>query len=636
MPSTFFGLTIGYSGLLTYQAALNTTGNNIANIDTPGYSRQYVTQKAARALRTYTKYGMAGSGVDAVSIDQLRNAYYDIKYWNNRANLGEYTMKSDYMKQIENYFNDDGETIMGFNSIYVKDFYNALEDLEDNPGDESVRTTFIGVAQSLAEYFNTMSANLTQLQKDTNAEIKDKVDEINSISSQIVSLNKQINVIEMKGITANELRDQRNLLIDQLSTIVNVEVTEAPIYNSNDPDNPTGAHRYMVSINGGCSLVDGYSYNELYCESREVGNKVNQSDAEGLYDIYWTKTGMPFEPSGSTSSGELKALFDVRDGNNEEYFRGQVKSFTAQDNTRPANPVAATVTIGVTEGYLTDPAKITLNNTGTIMVNNISYKFTGWTYDETDKSYTFQLAFDDQQATPTSEIATRVGKIASIGGAVDYQGIPYYMSQMNEWVRNFSKVFNDIETSGEDLNGEKLAGDPANNIDPRSFFVATDPTDTSHQYNFAQAGIYSSASDSYYMMTAASFSVSKTMIADSRKMATTFKDGSINVEANDLVQQLEKIKSDKDMMVFRGCSSSEFLQCILSDTALNASSANSFEENYNNINAAITNQRLSVSGVDKDEEALALVKFKNAYNLSSKMIQTMTEIYDRLILQTGV
>lgn len=631
MPSTFFGLTIGYSGLLTYQAALNTTGNNIANVDTPGYSRQQVTQRAAKALRTHTKYGMAGSGVDAVSIDQLRNTYYDIKYWNNQADLGEYTMKAYYMKQIENYFNDDGEKIMGFNTIYVNRFYNALEDLEDNPGDTSVRTSFIGAAQSLAEYFNTMSANLTKLQKDTNEEIKDKVDEINSIASQIATLNKQINLIEMKGVTANELRDQRNLLIDRLSAIVNVEVREVPIYNSNDPDNPTGAHRYMVNISGGCSLVDGYDYNELYCASRQVGNKVNQSDAEGLYEIYWKHTDMPFEPSASTLSGELKALIDVRDGNNNEYFHGEVKGFTAETTTQGAK-----VEIAVTADYLIDPNKATLNNIGTVVVNNVAYEYTGWTYDKNSKSYTFELAMNDQQKVSTDRIASGVGTNASIGGAVDYQGIPYYMAQMNEWVRNFSKVFNDIETSGEDLYGNKLAGDSANNVDPTSFFVATDPTDTQHQYNFAQQDTVSSSSDCYYLMTAATFSVSRVMIADSARMATTAKDGNINIDANDLIQQLELIKTSRDMMVFRGCSSSEFLQCILSDAALNAASANNFETNYSNVGAAIENQRLTVSGVDNDEEALALVKFQNAYNLSAKMIQVMTEVYDRLILQTGV
>ena len=106
MPSQFFGLMIGYSGLTAAQASQNTTANNIANINTEGYSRQQLKQEAANALRTYTHYGMAGAGVDAKSIDQIRDEYIDIKYRANAAELGEYSRKNSYMGEIENYFVD--------------------------------------------------------------------------------------------------------------------------------------------------------------------------------------------------------------------------------------------------------------------------------------------------------------------------------------------------------------------------------------------------------------------------------------------------------------------------------------------------------------------------------------------------
>ena len=89
-------------------------------------------------------------------------------------------------------------------------------------------------------------------------------------------------------------------------------------------------------------------------------------------------------------------------------------------------------------------------------------------------------------------------------------------------------------------------------------------------------------------------------------------------------------------MSFRGGSSSTFLESILSDIALGASKANTGYLNFTNMKNAIANQRLSVSGVDEDEEALDLVKYQNAYTLASKMVSTLTECYDRLILSTGV
>ena len=93
MPSTFFGLTIGSSGLNAANIALNTTSHNIANIETDGYSRQQVEATADNALRVYSSYGMAGSGVAVIDVKQVRDSYYDYKYWNNNKITGEYTVK---------------------------------------------------------------------------------------------------------------------------------------------------------------------------------------------------------------------------------------------------------------------------------------------------------------------------------------------------------------------------------------------------------------------------------------------------------------------------------------------------------------------------------------------------------------
>ena len=115
MPSQFFGLTIASSGLSAYQAALNTTANNISNEQTKGYSRQAANLSASDALRVNAKYGSMGSGVTVNSIKQIRSEYYDTKYWQNQASLGLYETKLSYLEQIENYFIDD-DTEKGFST----------------------------------------------------------------------------------------------------------------------------------------------------------------------------------------------------------------------------------------------------------------------------------------------------------------------------------------------------------------------------------------------------------------------------------------------------------------------------------------------------------------------------------------
>lgn len=616
MASTFFGLDIAYTGVQAANAKLNTTANNIANVDTKGYTRQEATQVASDALRISQSYGMAGTGVTVTDINQVRNEFYDVKYWQSQTNLGQYDMKMYYMYQIEDYFTDK-DTVEGFEPIFSA-MFDSLEEVYKQAGTPSTKTQFIGAAGDLCEYFNAQATNLEKLQLGVNEEIKNKVDEINSIAEQIATLNKQINTIEVNHLRANELRDKRNLLIDQLSRIVDVEVRETPIYTTPGGTEKSGIYTYEVSIAGGQILVQGYEYNTLECVARSAEEKVNQSDADGLFEIKWSNT-MDFNLYGANLGGELKGLIEVRDGNNEEYFHGTTKG--VKDNSDGTY----TVTIEVpNKDYLTDMNKCTLPDSGQLTLVNTKYKYSGFEFNGTNPpTYTFTIKPDAGQAAPT----IFDGKEASVGTKIDYQGIPYYQEQMNEWVRIFAKAMNDIEKTAVDEEGN-----PAEVL-----FTAKDKvngTEIKFDANLADNKYKSSDSD-YYRLTAGNISVNNEMVKDASKFGTTvdIKKGG---DAQDVTELLLTVQDDKNKVNFRGCSAKEFLQCITSDIALSANNAKTFTENYTNINKSVSQTRLSISGVDNDEEALHLVKFQEAYNLSAKVMQIMTEIYDRLILQTGV
>ena len=642
MPSQFFGLNIAYSGLLASNAALNTTSNNIANVQTDGYSRQQVVQQAANALRVFQTYGCAGAGVETLAIERVRDEFYDVKYWNNNAKVGEYEFKQYYMRQIEDYFQDDS-TVPGFKTIYDQ-MVNGLQEVLKNAGSASTKSQFIGFAQSLAEYFNNLSGNLKELQKDVNQEIKIKVDEINSIAAEIATLDKQINVIEMGGGTANELRDRRSLLIDQLSEIVDVEVQEVPIKDPNNPDRETGATRYIVTIAGGQTLVDGNEYRGLECKAREIYEKVNQTDIDGLYDVYW-EDGQTFNLYSGALGGALKGLVEMRDGNNEEGFTGTVidtdKKTVTDENGNTV--IKDTVTIEVGRDYLVDLNKCNLSDSGgRITLGNQVFYYDSWSYTRTKDAagnetttYTFTLS-NETSKNPRPVTNDRVGTVASIGPSLDYQGIPYYLRQMNEWVRVFSQNVNDILANGYNAYGDHgsnlFTADMATDKDQYDFNAANVP-----RYDWELANGTSVTVDvsdsSYYWMTAHNFNVLAAMAKDADLLATR------NVQSNgaddySTMTDLDKMLSDK--RIFRNSTSGEFLERILSDVALNANRANTFLTNYQNIGNSINVQRLSIYGVDEDEEAVNLVKYQNGYNLAAKMIQTLTEIYDKLILDTGV
>lgn len=612
MPSQFFGLSIASSGIRAANAALNTTANNIANTHTDGYSRQQVTQEAADALRLFTTYGCAGAGVDTVAIERVRDEFYDLRFRNNNSTLGEYDIKKYYTQSIEDYLDDDGDT--GFEAIF-DEFMRALQDVKNNPSLRDYKAAFIASTQKLAEYFNTTAGNLQALQKDVNEEIKLRVERINSITSEIATMNKQINVVEMTGTRANQLRDKRDLLLDELSEIVDIKTEEYPITDPYDPERETGGTRFIVSIAGNQPIVDGGDYHKLECRSRADNEKVNQSDSDGLYDIYWDN-GNDFNLNNASMGGSLKGLVAMRDGNNNKAFQGIVQAVTK-------GQFGTEVTVKASRDFLSDMNKCNLSDTGgSVVIGNTLYYYQSWEYNENDG--TFKFIMDDAKCD-SMVTAGKIGREVEIGVDINYQGIPYYLSQMNEFVRSFAAKVNEIFTSGYDKNDNLGA----------MFFTARKPVAGNSildsQY---EMGDFQDA-DGYYEMTAFNIEINDKLVADPDLLGT--KSVSNNgVEENGKLEELVETLRDKTKFSFRNATVEEFLQTILSDVALNSRNAKDFYDTYYGIAVTIENQRMSISSVDEDEEAVNMVKFQNSFTLSSKMVQTLTEIYDRLILETGV
>ncbi len=644
MPSQFFGLNIAYTGLLASNAALNTTSNNIANVQTNGYSRQHVVQQASDALRIFQTYGCAGAGVDTLAIERIRDEFYDRKFWSANTSLGEYEIKDYYMDQLQTYFADDGVST-GFKTIFDRFTVNGLQEVLKASDVTAAKKQYIGYGENLTEYFNGMWASLQKVQKDVNQELKLRVDEINSIAGEIAALNKQINVIELSGPKANELRDRRTLLLDELSKIVDIETQEIPVVDANNPERETGAHRFIVKIGGGQLLVNDSDFKQLECIARPSYEKVNQTDIDGLYDIYWTN-GEKFNMYGRNLGGTLQGLVEMRDGNNSEQFTGTITGTGKKDvEDRDGNMVSHdTVTVQVGREYLQDLNKCNLSDTGGVInLGNQLYYYDSWSYTcsydaSGNPTYSYTFVLSDSTLNDSRLTNDKVGKQASIGKSIDYQGIPYYMKQMNEWVRTYAQKFNDIISSGY------------NAYNQQGPIMFTGKKNTSNeQYTFDAAFRYDKQADgtmtvdvtdnSYYKLTAENFSVLAALIEDADLLATEKKivdNESVGKAQYDILTEVKVMSNDKTKMSFRGSKASEFLQCILSDVALNAGNAKTFCSNYTNISKSVDNQRISISGVDEDEEAINLVKYQNGYNLASKMIQTLTEVYDRLILETGV
>lgn len=628
MASTFFGLTIASSGLRAANAALNTTGNNISNVQTAGYSRQEVKTEAANALRVFATYGCAGAGVETLAIERVRDLFYDHKYWANETKLGEYDAKLYYCNMIQEYLKDDNKT--GFKSLFDQ-IGVTLQEITKNASSTETKAQFLGAAKALTDYFNNMYGDIRDLQSDVNDEIKIRADQINSIAQDLATVNKQINTIELTGSRANELRDKRDLLLDELSAIVDVQTQELPILDQEG--NPTAAHRYMVKIAGGQTLVDMDEYKTLICVARTDEEKVNQSDVDGLYDIMWSN-GMEFSLYNASIGGELRGLIEMRDGNNGEYFKGTATAVNFHKSF-------STVNIKTTESHLQNISKCNLSDTGGIItIGNQLYYYTQWTYNGNGE-YTFTIDNDKSDMPLTQE---KTWTDVSIGGEINYQGVPYYMKQMNEWVRDFMKKVNDIFKKG------LTAEDPPKKAD--ILFTADYPRqDGQYKQSELDLSAPNGENTGYYKITAGNVTLLDAVVKNPDLLGTRKDidknqgvgvpggDGKDEIEGEEQCDQVWEVISmltDTNQFSFRGRDAGGFLECVLSDATLNTSNAETFYATYYSLETNIDNQRTSISGVDEDEEAMNLVKYENAYTLASKMINVLTEVYDRLILQTGV
>lgn len=543
MANTFFGLTIASSGLSASNVAINTTAHNISNINTPGYTKQVTNQAANESIRVYQEYGTVGTGVNVQSIDQLRSSYYDTKYWQANTNYGQYAALENYSTLIEDYL--DEFNLEGFTKEYAN-LFNAINDLQRDPTSVVGRNQVVNYAKSICDYFNVLSANFSNIQKQANDEIKSTVDTINTIAEQIVSLNKQINVIEINGGFANDLRDQRALLVDELSGYANTKVTEKEIGN--------GATEYKVYINNQ-PLVDMYNYNKLLTVTRENGHRRNASDIDGLYDLEWDNT-LDFNMYSDSFTGSLKAAIDIRDGCNEAYeilgLKDENGDFLMDADGKPVD-----------------------------------------VQDLTEEEYNDYLAQGYSKGM-TSYANARFNS--------SYKGIPYYQQQINNFIQTIADVFNDTIKGGEARVTDKPVVD---------FFT-------------------SKYGDTY--ITASNATVNPDLVADITLLPYSYD----TTKGNANVDMVEALLSIKDKVVINNGTFSDFLASMVSVSSIDGGRIRTFSATYMNIKDTIDNQRQSVSGVDEDEEAVDLVKFQKAYDLSSKVISVMQQIYRKLIEETGL
>ena len=311
MRSTFLGFNAARSGLFAAQRALDITGHNIANVNTKGYTRQRLEQAASIPMPLPGGQGMLGTGVSTLAIKQLRSEFLDFKYRDEANSEGYWEAKRDGLHFIESIMNEPSDT--GITTV-IDQLFASFQQLS-KPENADNLTTRALVRQNAITFTNSINHMYDQLEnlvRNYNSDVVNIVSSINGHAEQIARLNEQIFRYEVDGSNANDLRDQRNLLIDELSKYVSVEVLE--VADSNDHNLGGGAHvgRKMVLQINGQPLV---YHNKAYKLDTDIKEKSQffediRVDLE-INTVRW-ESGSALNVSGI--DGELKALLNLRDG----------------------------------------------------------------------------------------------------------------------------------------------------------------------------------------------------------------------------------------------------------------------------------------------------------------------------------
>jgi flagellar hook-associated protein 1 FlgK len=287
----------GRSGLNIYQVAIEVTGENIANVNTPGYSRQRVVLETAPPT---TANGFPlGTGVRISTVERYYDGFLQQQLVNAQTTLGYDTAKSSVLQQIEPTFNEVNNDGLG---AAITNFFGAWQDLTLNPAGSAERNTVLSRAQILADNFHAVSATLTDAMVIQNNSLVPQTNSINATLKDIAQLNQQIKTTELVSGNANEMRDQRDQLVRDLAEQVGISYTENSD-GTTDVSYTDGSGTYALVT--GANVINNFTL--------VANGTLPDPLGTARYDVQLTPTDGSPATTIAPVTGKLGATMDMRD-----------------------------------------------------------------------------------------------------------------------------------------------------------------------------------------------------------------------------------------------------------------------------------------------------------------------------------
>ena len=577
MRSTFAGLNTMVRGIQNNQLSLDTTGHNITNASTEGYSRQRVDSAATNYQERPSLYGgvYVGGGVDVVALNRARNIYADKQYWSENSAQNLYkTYKTNYDK-VQTIFNDAKKSGV-LNAM--QQFYSSWVNLSDYASDAASRTAVITKGNNLVDRIKTCAKQLQSQIAAQYDEIGIQLGKLNNLTKEIAELNKNIMLAETNGGKANDLRDQRDLLVDKLSEITNVNVYEE-------------ANGQYTVVSNGMSLVQRESSLTL-----ELSPPIN-NEQYGISDFSIRVVeagGIGYVPQ----SGILKALSDtiVQD-------KGHIDQLADISAT-----LLTTFNDVHKQGVGIDKEETSWLN---FFGQNKFKSLTGTTYDQMQYTWHVDPLTDERymEAAGASRTVTKTaGPPAQTTVATSVTGSPDRLKSMQ--IINALKVSDELTAPG----GQNLVA--ARQVVNKNTGARVVPTlsGTSSNFTYNDDWVNGTADGTIAVELSKLFNVDQATAANPK--------GSMNPRNTDRAISTVSIN--------------QYYNGMMSKLGANAENIDRTLKQQDDLMTQITQWRQSTSGVDWNEELTNMLKFQTGYGACSRVLTSMDEMLDKLINGTGM
>lgn len=616
--SLFTSFNAGVSGLQSSQAGLNTTAHNLANTKTQGYTRQQNINKDTyyQTIKTTTNSTLqVGYGTTIATIRQIRNEFLDKEYRKEVSRQTFYEVQYNTATEIEDIL---GETEgVEFNDV-LSDIWQTVQDLSTNPESITNRKLFITQAESFLEKAQNVYSALKSYQVNLNSQIESQVTSINKIADQIAELNTKISAAEASGLeNANDYRDARNLLLDQLAEYTNYDYYEDSTGQVNVRINNAPLVDESRSYHMACKNIKNQKYDEATGTYTDI-------ESSPMYTVVWEKNGYgevydinrAYSQEEETDMGSLLGILTAR-GKNVGVYTDIVQNPTSYELENYNNTTGNCLLEKVEAQFDLLIHKI-VTAVNDAFAPNVDADLTG--VSGTDAKGNAMPALTNAKVLDANNCLVGADDDETIGTEVftrKGQGSRYTVYTVNGPVTTTDENGNTIT-----LTKENVAADGTKTY---SLYVYNeeDADDKNTLYTLQNLEVNSSLKENYSYLPVKG------------NPATGNYGTYLRTPYETILASWRKEDTALDPNALSKYGADGFYDAMVGNLATQGGVWKSIMENQTKETESIEDKRQQIAGVSTEEEMTSLLMYQHAYNAASRYITTVDAMLQHLIERLG-